>query len=71
MIIQKLLFILFGVLLTLWGIYRMKKDKALVGKTQTRKNIFNFFLFGQASGLGQLLSGILVIILGILSFIIK
>ncbi|WAG53233.1 hypothetical protein [Clostridium tagluense] len=69
--IQKLLFILFGVLLTLWGIYRMKKDKALVGKTQTRKNIFNFFLFGQASGLGQLLSGILVIILGILSFIIK
>ncbi|MBU3104380.1 hypothetical protein [Clostridium gasigenes] len=71
MIIGKLLFILFGVLLVLWGMYRMKTDKALVGKTQTRKNIFNFFLLGQASGLGQLLSGILVIILGILSFIIK
>ncbi|MBU3145843.1 hypothetical protein [Clostridium sp. CF012] len=71
MIIQKLLFILFGVVLTLWGIYRMKTDKAFVGKTQTRKNIFNFLFLGQASGLGQLLSGILVIILGILSFIIK
>ncbi|MBU3136986.1 hypothetical protein KPL39_11995 [Clostridium gasigenes] len=71
MIIGKLLFILFGVLLVLWGMYRMKTDKAFVGKTQTRKNIFNFFLLGQASGLGQLLSGILVIILGILSFIIK
>ncbi|WP_207720458.1 hypothetical protein [Clostridium gasigenes] len=71
MIIGKLLFILFGVLLVLWGMYRMKTDKAFVGKTQTRKNIFNFFLLGQSSGLGQLLSGILVIILGILSFIIK
>ncbi|MBB6624558.1 hypothetical protein H7E67_14045 [Clostridium gasigenes] len=69
--IGKLLFILFGVLLVLWGMYRMKTDKAFVGKTQTRKNIFNFFLLGQSSGLGQLLSGILVIILGILSFIIK
>ncbi|MBZ9686835.1 hypothetical protein G9F72_010915 [Clostridium estertheticum] len=71
MIIQKLLFILFGVVLTLWGIYRMKTDKAFVGKTQTRKNIFNFLIIGQASGLGQLLSGIICIILGVLSFIIK
>lgn len=71
MIIGKLLFILFGVVLTLWGIYRMKTDAAFVGKTQTRKNIFNFFLLGQASGIGQFLGGIVCIILGILSFIIK
>jgi hypothetical protein len=67
----KLLLILFGVVLVLWGRYRMKKDDALIGKTQTRKNIFNFILNGQASGLGQFLSGILCIILGIVAFIIK
>ena len=71
MIIQKLLFILFGVILTLWGIHRIKTDKAFVGKTQTRKNIFNFLIMGQASGFGQLSSGIICIILGVLSFIIK
>lgn len=69
--IQRLLFILFGVVLVLWGIYRMKTDDALIGKTQKQKNIFNFLFLGQASGLGQLLSGILCIILGIVSFIIK
>ncbi|MDM5152730.1 hypothetical protein QUF88_01885 [Bacillus sp. DX1.1] len=67
----KLFIILFGVVLVLWGRYRMKTDDAFVGKTQTRKNIFNLLIFGEASGLGQLLGGILCIILGILSFIIK
>ncbi|MGG7078667.1 hypothetical protein [Clostridium sardiniense] len=71
MIIGKLLFILFGVLLTLWGIHRMKTDDAFFGKTQKRKNIFNLLLNGQASGIGQFLSGILCIIIGIVSFIIK
>lgn len=69
--IHKLLFILFGVVLVLWGIYRMKTDDALIGKTQKGKNVFNLFMFGQASGIGQLLSGVICIILGILSFIIK
>ncbi|MFD0619163.1 hypothetical protein D3C71_2089420 [compost metagenome] len=67
----KLLFILFGVVLVLWGIYRMKTDDAFVGKNQKRKNLFNLLILGQASGIGQLLSGILCIILGIVSFIIK
>lgn len=67
----KLLFILFGVVLVLWGTYKMKKDDAFVGKTQTRKNIFNLLLLGEASGLGQFLGGILCIILGIVSLIIK
>ncbi|MGN9160832.1 hypothetical protein [Clostridium sulfidigenes] len=71
MIIQKLLFILFGVVLILWGVYRVKTDEAFVGKTQTRKNIFNLLILGEASGIGQLLGGIICIVLGVLSFIIK
>jgi hypothetical protein len=49
----------------------MKKDDAFVGKTQTRKNLFNLLILGEASGLGQLLGGILLVILVIVSFIIK
>ncbi len=67
----RVLFIIFGVLLTLWGIHRMKNDEALFGKSQKSKNIFNLILMGQASGIGQFLSGIACIIIGILSFIIK
>ncbi|CAG9612463.1 hypothetical protein BACCIP111899_01640 [Bacillus rhizoplanae] len=69
--ILKLLFILFGIGLVLWGIYRMKTDEAFVGKTQTRKNIFNLFILGETSGLGQFLSGIVCIVIGIISLIIK
>lgn len=67
----KLGLIIFGVVLILWGIYKMKTDDAFVGKTQTRKNLFNVLILGQASGIGQLLSGILCVILGIVAFIIK
>ncbi len=67
----KLFGIVFGVVLILWGLYRMKKDDAFVGKTQTRKNLFNLLILGEASGLGQLLGGILLVILVIVSFIIK
>jgi hypothetical protein len=67
----KLFGIVLGVVLILWGVYRMKKDDAFVGKTQTRKNLFNLLILGEASGLGQLLGGILLVILVIVSFIIK
>lgn len=67
----KLFGILFGIVLILWGVYRMKKDDAFVGKTQTKKNLFNLLINGQSSGIGQLLSGILLVILVIVSFIIK
>lgn len=67
----RVLFIIFGVLLTLWGIYRMKNDDALFGKNQKSKNIFNLILFGEASGIGQFLGGIVCIIIGVISFIIK
>ena len=35
------------------------------------KNIVNLLLTGQSSGIGQFLSGVLCIIIGIVSFIIK
>lgn len=69
--ILKLLFIIFGILLTFWGIYRMKNDDSFFGKSQNSKNIFNLLLLGQASGIGQFLSGILCIILGIVAFLVK
>lgn len=57
--------IIFGIVLTAWGIYRMKSDDGLFGKTQKSKNIFNLFLLGQASGIGQFLSGIVCVIIGV------
>ncbi|WP_042274651.1 hypothetical protein [Faecalimicrobium dakarense] len=68
---MQMLAILFGVVLILWGIYRMKTDDGLFGKTQTGKNIFNLILMGEASGLGQFLGGVLFIIIAIVSFIVK
>ncbi|PGM55514.1 hypothetical protein [Bacillus sp. AFS053548] len=66
-------FILFiiGVVLIVWGIYRMRTDDGLFGKNKKSKNIFNFLLNGEASGLGQFLSGILCIVIGVIAFIMK
>ncbi|WP_166505114.1 hypothetical protein [Romboutsia sp. 1001285H_161024_C4] len=69
--IMRIAFIIFGIILTLWGIHRMKTDDAFFGKSQTGKNIFNLILMGEASGLGQFLGGVLCIVIGIISFIIK
>lgn len=68
---MRIAFIIFGIILTLWGIHRMKTDDAFFGKSQTSKNIFNLILMGEASGLGQFLGGVLCIVIGIISFIIK
>ncbi|MEJ9233407.1 hypothetical protein LAV79_29435 [Peribacillus butanolivorans] len=62
---------IFGAVLIVWGIYRMKTDDGLFGKNQKSKNIFNLLIMGEASGLGQFLSGILCIIIGITAFILK
>ncbi len=67
---QIILFI-FGAVLIVWGIYRMKTDDGLFGKNQKSKNIFNLLLMGEASGLGQFLGGILCIILGVIAFFVK
>ena len=62
---------IFGIILITWGIYRMRTDKGLFGKSQRSKNIFNLLLMGEASGLGQFLGGVLCIIIGIIAFFIK
>ena len=54
--ILKLAFILFGIVLVLWGIYSTKKYENFLDKI---------------TGIGQFLGGIICIIAGILSFIIK
>jgi len=68
---MKIFIIVFGVLLMLWGIHRLKTDDAFVGKTQKQKNLFNLLLLGEASGLGQFIGGVICIIIGVISFIIK
>ncbi|CAH0303936.1 hypothetical protein SRABI80_04328 [Peribacillus frigoritolerans] len=67
---QIILFI-FGAVLIVWGIYRMKTDAGLFGKNQKSKNIFNLLLMGEASGLGQFSGGVLCIILGVIAFFVK
>ncbi|MGG0657870.1 hypothetical protein [Rummeliibacillus pycnus] len=62
---------IFGIVLTVWGLYRMRTDDGLFGKNQKRKNIFNLLLMGEASGLGQFLGGILCIIIGVIALILK
>jgi len=59
------IFIIFGIVLTAWGIYRMKTDDGIFGKSQKGKNIFNLLLMGEASGIGQFLGGIVCVIIGI------
>ncbi|MBW9155464.1 hypothetical protein G9F71_002690 [Clostridium sp. FP2] len=71
MIILKLFAIIFGVLLVLWGRYQMKKENILVGKSQRKNNIFYLLLMGEASGLGQFLGGIIMILIGVVSLFIK
>ncbi|EPD50999.1 hypothetical protein HMPREF1210_02190 [Paenisporosarcina sp. HGH0030] len=62
---------IFGIVLTVWGLYRMKTDDGLFGKNRKTKNLFNFILMGEASGLGQFLGGILCIVIGIIAFFVK
>jgi len=62
-----LLFI-FGGILICWGIYRMRTD---FNKNKKKNNIISLLLQGGASGIGQLLGGILFIILGIVAIILK
>ncbi|MEI2471378.1 hypothetical protein V8V75_17680 [Peribacillus frigoritolerans] len=62
---------IFGAVLIVWGIYRMKTDDGLFGKNRKSKNIFNLLLMGEASGLGQFLGGILFIIIGFIAFVMN
>ncbi|ETT80580.1 hypothetical protein MKZ08_13000 [Viridibacillus sp. FSL R5-0477] len=63
--------LIFGVVLVTWGIYRMKTDEGLFGKNQKNKNLFNLLLMGEASGIGQFLGGVILIIAVIIGFFVK
>ncbi|MBO0475479.1 hypothetical protein DOK76_00270 [Vagococcus sp. DIV0080] len=51
----------FGLLLAGWGFYRMKKD---FGQNKSNNNLIQLLLTGQASGIGQFVSGIIMFIIG-------
>ncbi|MGE7024402.1 hypothetical protein [Solibacillus cecembensis] len=63
--------LIFGIVLVVWGIYRMRTDDGLFGKNQKNKNLFNLLLMGEASGIGQFLGGIILIIAVIIGFFVK
>ncbi|WP_285398960.1 hypothetical protein [Lysinibacillus sp. fls2-241-R2A-57] len=63
--------LILGVGLVVWGIYRMRTDDGLFGKNQKSKNVFNLLLMGEASGVGQFLGGIILIIAVIIGFFVK
>ncbi|MGE7023061.1 hypothetical protein [Solibacillus cecembensis] len=63
--------LIFGMILVIWGIYRMRTDDGLFGKNQKNKNLFNLLLMGEASGIGQFLGGIILIIAVIIGFFVK
>lgn len=65
------LMIVFGAILTAWGIFSIKNNNMLFGKNKTSKNVFDLVLNGQASGIGQFLSGVLCIVIGIISLVLK
>nr|WP_088327649.1 hypothetical protein [Bacillus cereus] len=58
----------FGFILIAWGFYRIKSD---FSENKKRNNILSLLLQGGPSGIGQFLSGIICIIIGIMSLFIK
>ncbi|MBE7106984.1 hypothetical protein FT637_29645 [Bacillus cereus] len=63
--------LIFGIVLVVWGIYRMRTDDGLFGKNKKTKNLFNLLLMGEASGIGQFSGGIILIIAVIIGFFVK
>lgn len=63
--LPSMLLIGFGLLLTVWGFVRVKTD---FKKDKVSNNVIGLILSGQASGIGQLISGTLTIVVGIIVF---
>ncbi|WP_242542142.1 hypothetical protein [Candidatus Vagococcus giribetii] len=63
--LPSMLLIGFGLLLTVWEFVRVKTD---FKKDKVSNNVIGLILSGQASGVGQLISGILTIVVGIIVF---
>ncbi|EEL51865.1 MULTISPECIES: hypothetical protein [Bacillus cereus group] len=59
---------IFGAIFIAWGFYRIKND---FRKNKKKNNIISFLLQGGASGIGQLVGGIIFIIIGIFALITK
>lgn len=59
---------LIGILFIVWGSIRMNTD---FKSNKSKNNILQLIFTGQASGIGQFFSGIVFIIIGIVSLIIK
>ncbi|MEG0285872.1 MULTISPECIES: hypothetical protein [Vagococcus] len=57
-----------GILFILWGSFRLSND---FKTNKTKKNMLLFALSGQASGLGQFLSGVVFIVIGIVSLLVQ
>lgn len=61
--LSSLLLIAFGIFLSTWGVYRIKHD---FKTNKTKNNIVGLFFSGQASGVGQFLSGVVTIVVGVI-----
>lgn len=63
--------VIYGLVLTVWGLFNIKNNNMLFGENIKSKNFFDLLINGQASGVGQFLSGLICITLGIMFFVIK
>lgn len=66
----KLVIIIFGILLTWWGIYCFKKEDRFI-KNNKIANVLDILINGWGSGLGMAISGIVCVIIGIVLFFTK
>ncbi|MCW0953087.1 hypothetical protein OIT44_03240 [Weissella ceti] len=57
-----------GLLFMAWGYYRIKTDFA---KNQSRNNLLQLIFTGQASGIGQFLSGVVFMIISVITLFVK
>lgn len=68
---ERYILLIFGLLLISWGVYRVKKTTKLFGCTKKISAFIELVLNGEASGIGQLLAGIVCLIIFAVSFFIK
>lgn len=59
-----------GILFMAWGYYRVKTDFS-DNENQSLNNIIQLILSGQASGIGQFLSGVIFIAIGIIALFVQ
>lgn len=65
---MSIILFVFGAIFLIWGIYRVKTD---FKKHQKKNNWLSLLFSGQASGIGQILSGVACIIVGIIVLVMQ